>query len=389
MFLRLGSTSFGGPIAHLGYLRAEFVERRKWLDDERFADLVALCQFLPGPASSQVVFALGVQRAGLLGGSVASLCFTLPSALLMLGFALGMTELGDVGRLGAFGGLRLGAVAVVAVAVHDMAKKLWPDRERATLGLLSAALLLVNGGSVMQLAVIGFAALAGMWLYRARGPRPLGAPAADGSPGAPRGHGLALLALVAFGLLLALLPALALVTDSKTLGLFDAFYRTGSLVFGGGHVMLPLLRAEVVPPGLLTDDEFLAGYGAAQALPGPLMAFAAFVGAAIDQSSGRIFTGLFALFAILLPGLLLVGGALPFWERLRAMRSVQAAFAGVSASVVGVLLAALITPLVTESVRQPADVAVVVVSFALLALWRAPAWAAVLLCAAYGHFLPG
>lgn len=384
-FLRLGCLSFGGPIAHLAYFREEFVERRAWIDDERYADLVALCQFLPGPASSQVVFALGTQRGGFWGACVASLCFTLPSALLMLGFAVGLAHVDDLSHLGAFAGLRLAAVAVVAQAVWDMGRKLCPDRERISLGLLAAALLLVWPGSLAQVVVLALGGAVGAWFFRDDEQRASPVRVERSS----EGHRVAAFALVTFALLLAVLPPLARAADSRAVELFDAFYRSGALVFGGGHVMLPLLRAELVPRGWISDAQFLAGYGAAQALPGPITTFAAFLGATVDTSSTRVATGVWCLFSMFLPAWLVVGGALPFWERLSKERLVRAALRGIGASVVGLLLAALYTPLVTESVERPVDVAVVLVSFGSLAMWRVPAWVVVLLSAAFGQWLRG
>ena len=382
-FLRLGCLSFGGPIAHLGYLRAEFVLKREWLDDEHYGDLVALCQFLPGPASSQVVFALGMQRAGLLGALGASVCFTLPSALLMIGFAYGVALGGDPGGAGWLHGLKLAAVAVVAQAVWGMGKKLCTDRARLSLCIGSAAVLLAVPGAVAQLGVIAIGGLIGWWLYRhtvAVGLLPSKANTA-------RGQAAATAALVAFVALLLVLPALASATGSRNVAVFDSFYRSGSLVFGGGHVVLPLLRAELVPRGWLSDDQFLAGYGAAQALPGPMFAFSAFLGAAMRPGPGSWLNGLWCLLAIFLPAWLLIGGALPFWHRLRAKRWAQAALAGANAAVVGVLLAALYHPVFTESVRGPRDVAATLVSFGLLEHWKVPPWLVVAASAAVGQWL--
>ena len=380
-FLKLGCLSFGGPIAHLGYLRAELVEKRKWVDDAHYGDLVALCQFLPGPASSQVVFALGMQRAGLLGALVASVCFTLPSALLMIGFAYGVAAFADLRGAGWLHGLKLAAVAVVAQAVWGMGKKLCTDRARVSLCLGSAAVLLALPGAVSQIGVIACGGLAGWWLYRRT--------VATAPPPAPeRGRARHLVAggaLVAFVALLVALPALAAATGSRPIAVFDSFYRSGSLVFGGGHVVLPLLRAEVVPRGWLTDDQFLAGYGAAQALPGPLFAFSAYLGAAMQPGGWR--NGLWALLAIFLPAWLLIGGALPFWHRLRSKRWAQAALAGANASVVGVLLAALYSPVITEGVRGSRDVGAALVAFGLLERWKAPPWLVVIGMAATGQWL--
>lgn len=382
-FTRLGCLSFGGPVAHVGYFRAEFVERRRWVDDAHFGDLVALSQFLPGPASSQVVFALGMQRAGLLGAMTASACFTLPSALLMLGFAHGVARVGDLHGAGWLHGLKLAAVAVVAQAVWGMGKKLCTDRARVSLCLLSAAVLLAVPGAVTQLGVIAAGGLVGWWLYR----RTI-EPAARPQPGAgARSHVAALAALATFVALLAALPAVASLTGSKAVAVFDSFYRSGSLVFGGGHVVLPLLRAEVVPRGWLTDDQFLAGYGAAQALPGPMFTFSAYLGSAMSPGAGAWLNGVWCLVAIFLPAWLLIGGALPFWHQLRAKGWAQAALAGANASVVGVLLAALYSPVISEGVHGPRDVVAALVAFGLLEHWKAPPWLVVIGMAAAGQWL--
>jgi chromate transporter len=382
-FLKLGCISFGGPIAHLGYLRAELVEKRRWMDDAHYADLVALCQFLPGPASSQVVFGLGMHRAGLLGALTASLCFTLPSALLMIGFAYGIGAAGDLRGAGWLHGLKLAAVAVVAQAVWGMGKKLCTDRARVSICIAAAAVLLGVSGALAQIGVIAGGGLAGWWLHRGT----LAASAPPGAAAAPRHHLLAAGALVLFFALLAVLPALARATESRSVAELDSFYRSGSLVFGGGHVVLPLLREEVVPSGWLSDDQFLAGYGAAQAVPGPMFTFAAYLGAAMHPGPDAWVSGLWCLFAILLPAWLLVGGALPFWHGVRAQRWAQAALAGANAAVVGVLLAALYRPVITEAVRDPLDVAAALVAFGLLEHWRLPPWLVVIAMAATGQWL--
>ncbi|MEO8699472.1 MAG: chromate efflux transporter [Kofleriaceae bacterium] len=380
-FLELGCISFGGPIAHLGYFRAEVVERRAWIDDARYADLVALCQFLPGPASSQVVFALGMHRAGLLGAIVASLCFTLPSAILMIGFAYGVATLGDLRGAGWLHGLKLAAVAVVAQAVWGMGRKLCPDRARVSICIAAASVLLAISGAIAQIGVIAGGALVGWWLYR----REVDVVAL---PAEPRRHHLtAAIALAVFFALLAILPALAATTESRAVAEFDGFYRSGSLVFGGGHVVLPLLRAEVVPSGWLTNDQFLAGYGAAQALPGPMFAFSAYLGAAMDSGWPAWVNGLWCLLAIFLPGWLLISGALPFWHRVRAKRWAQAALAGANAAVVGVLLAALYSPVMAEAIRETPDVVAALVAFGLLEHWKAPPWLVVIVMAAAGQWL--
>ncbi|MFZ5438532.1 MAG: chromate efflux transporter [Myxococcota bacterium] len=368
VFLGLGLRSFGGPIAHLGYFRAELVEKRRWLDDAHYGDLVALCQFLPGPASSQVVFALGLHRAGLAGALVASLCFTLPSALLMIAFAVGLAQVPSLQQAGWLHGLKLAAVAVVAQAVWGMGTKLCVGRARMTICLATAAALLLLPGALVQLGAIAAGGLVGWRLFRAEAPAP-SAP--------PRGrHLVAAATLTVFALLLVVLP-LGASTGVRALEELDAFYRSGSLVFGGGHVVLPLLRTEVVPRGWLTDDQFLAGYAAAQAVPGPLFTLAAYLGAAMHPGPRAWLHGLWCLLALFLPAWLLVGGALPFWERLRSKTSARGALAGANAAVVGVLLAALYEPVITSSVRGVKDAALALIAFALLELWKLPAWAVV------------
>ena len=414
VFLRLGCLSFGGPIAHLGYFHAELVLRRKWLTDAHFADLTALCQFLPGPASSQLVYAMGQHRSGFLGAMVASLCFTLPSALLMIAFAYGVATL-DLSQAGWLHGLKVAAVAVVAQAVWGMGRKLCPDRPRRALALAAAAALLVLSSSLAQVGVIVVGGLIGWWLYRDQtSPSPIDESrtgsglsdqppraATEGRPYQPgqapipqsratlshapfRGHRAATLALVVFGALLFVLPALHTATPARELAVFDAFYRSGALVFGGGHVVLPLLHSEVVPLWL-TDAQFLAGYGAAQAVPGPLFTFAAYLGTAMHPTSWLM--GLWALFAIFLPAWLLIGGALPFWDHLRKKTWAQAALSGANAAVVGVLLAALYDPVFTSAVHSSTDLATALLAFHLLEHWKTPPWLVVGLCAAAGQWL--
>ncbi|HRE90861.1 MAG TPA: chromate efflux transporter [Myxococcota bacterium] len=379
VFLRLGCLSFGGPIAHLGYFHAELVVRRRWLSDAHFADLTALCQFLPGPASSQLVYAMGQHRAGFFGAMLASLCFTLPSALLLIAFAYGVATL-DLSQAGWLHGLKVAAVAVVAQAVWGMGKKLCPDRPRRALALAAGAALLVLSSSLAQVGVIVGGGLVGWWLYRGE---PQTSPV-DETLAARKGHRAATLALVVFGALLIVLPLLQTATPARELAVFDAFYRSGALVFGGGHVVLPLLHTEVVPHWL-TDAQFLAGYGATQAVPGPLFTFAAYLGTAMHPTSWLM--GLWALFAIFLPAWLLIGGALPFWDRLRQKTWAQAALSGANAAVVGVLLAALYDPVFTSAVHSSADLATALVAFHLLEHWKAPPWLVVGLCAAAGQWL--
>jgi chromate transporter len=383
-FLKLGLTSFGGPVAHIGYFRDEFVRKRHWLDDAAYADLVALCQFLPGPASSQMVFALGMQQAGLVGAIIASLCFTLPSAMLMILFGYGVSVLGDLHGAGWLHGLKLAAVAVVAQAVWGMGHKLCPDRTRLTVGLLAAALLLVFPGALTQIGVIAGGAAIGWWLYRKSI-----VPVITTEKTSFKNHYWAIAALALFALLLVLLPWLASVTRLKSIAVFDSFYRAGSLVFGGGHVVLPLLRAEVVPPGWLSDDTFLAGYGAAQALPGPLFTFSAYLGTVMQTGSHAWLLGTWCLIAVFLPGWLLIGGALPFWHQLRSKTWTQAALQGANAAVVGLLLAALYNPVWIEGIRNVRDFMVALVAFTLLQVWNVAPWMVVLVTALVGEWMGG
>lgn len=372
VFLRLGLTSFGGPIAHLGYFRDEFVARRGWLSESEYAELIALCQFLPGPASSQVGMAIGLSRAGIPGALAAWCGFTLPSALIMILLALGLTRWGAALPADALHGLKLVAVAVVAQAVWGMARMFCIDSTRVLLAVVAALLVLWWPQAWVQVGVIVLGAVAGLTLRRISSPR-------DGeglTVSLSLRTGLAMLTL--FLALLLLLPLVAQFSSSSDLRVFDAFYRSGALVFGGGHVVLPLLQAEVVSPGWLGADEFLSGYGAAQAMPGPLFTFSAFLGAAMSAGPGGWMGGLLCLVAIFLPSFLLVLGVLPFWSRLRGQRGVQAALAGVNAAVVGLLLAALYDPLWTTAVRDWRDVAWVIAGVAALMWAKLPPWLVVL-----------
>ncbi|MBI2528031.1 MAG: chromate efflux transporter [Candidatus Rokubacteria bacterium] len=374
---RLGLTSFGGPIAHLGYFREEYVVRRRWLDEATYADLVALCQFLPGPASSQVGIAIGVSRAGLVGGLAAWLGFTLPSAIALVAFAYGMRGLG-VADAGWLHGLKVVAVAVVALAVWGMARALAPDRGRATIALLSAIGAVLWPTGIGQVTIIGVAALVGLRLLPGTGP-----PASAQAP-PPVSRRLGTSALVLFFGLLVALPIARQLVPSHALAVFESFFRAGSLVFGGGHVVLPLLQAEVVPPGWVAGEQFVAGYGAAQAVPGPLFTFAAYLGAVMAPAPSGVAGAALALAAVFLPSFLLIIGALPFWDDLRGRSGFQAALRGINAAVVGLLLAALYQPVWTSAIRAPADVALALAAFGMLAFWKAPAWLVVLLTAAGG-----
>ncbi|MBR0674128.1 chromate efflux transporter [Roseomonas soli] len=376
IFLRLGVTSFGGPIAHIGYLREEFVARRRWMDEAAYADLVALAQFLPGPASSQTGFAIGVLRGGLPGGLAAWLGFTLPSALVMLLAAYGADLATGGAGAGVVHGLKLVAVAVVAQAVWGMAGNLCPDRVRATIAVLAALALLLLPSALTQIAVILAGAAAGLALCRG------GVAQSQATLGFRVRPGAGIAALVLFAALLLGLPPLA--SGSHALALAEAAYRAGALVFGGGHVVLPLLERAFVPSGWISADAFLAGYGVAQAVPGPLFTFAAFLGAAQGLWPNGVLGGAIALVAVFLPGLLLIYGMLPFWDGFRKRPAAQAALRGVNAAVVGILLAALFDPIWTSTVRVPADFAIALAAFAALVLWRAPAWLVVALTAAAG-----
>jgi chromate transporter len=366
VFLRLGVSCFGGPIAHIGYFREEFVVRRKWIDEHAFADLVGLCQFLPGPASSQVGFSIGLMRAGYGGALAAWLGFTLPSAAALVLFAYGAAALSGAAGTGLLHGLKLVAVAIVAQAVWGMARSLCPDRERASIAVVAALVILFGSASAAQVGAIAFGGLAGLWLCRKTPAMPAGHVAM------PVSRTAGLVALTAFFVLLIGLPALRGATASSALALLDAFYRSGALVFGGGHVVLPLLRDAFVTPGWVGDDAFLAGYGAAQAVPGPLFTFAAYLGTVVGIEPHGIAGALLGLTGIFLPGLLILLGALPFWDGLRKRAGAQAIMRGVNAAVVGLLGAALYNPVWTSAVKAPADCGIALVGFVLLTVWRAP-----------------
>ena len=378
-FLKLGLTSFGGPVAHLGYYRQELVIRRRWLDESTFADLVALCQFLPGPASSQVGFSLGVLRGnGLLGGLAAWLAFTLPSAVIMFAFALGAAHFAGPIAEGFLHGLKLVAVAVVAQAVWGMAQSLTPDKPRAAIALAALSVVVVFSGSLAQISAIVLGAVLGLWLCRDA------VATVSGRLNFPvtrlNGGG----ALILFAALLLATPIAAAATGSHALAMFDAFYRSGALVFGGGHVVLPLLQAEVVTPGWVSNEAFLAGYGLAQAVPGPLFTFAAYLGAVMNTPPNGLAGATIALIALLLPGMLLVYGMLPFWDSFRTRPAAQAAMRGTNAAVVGILGAALYHPVWTSAVATPRDFALALVGFSLLTVWKLPSWVVVGLIAAAG-----
>ena len=385
IFLRLGLTSFGGPVAHLGYFREEFVARRRWLTEDAYADLVALCQFLPGPASSQVGLALGLRQAGWGGALAAWLGFTLPSALVMALLGLGLVAGQGLVPAGVLHGLKVAAVAVVAQAVWGMARSLCRGPARLLLMVLACALALLWPGVVGQVGAMLVAALAGLGLWGRAGAMP--APPSQGGLAAGVRPRTGALLLAAFAALLVLLPLAARAWPQGWLVLADAFYRAGALVFGGGHVVLPLLQAEVVATGWVAADDFLAGYGLAQAVPGPLFTFAAFLGAAAGHGAGGWLGAAVCLVVIFVPAFLLVAGALPFWERLRHNARARAALAGVNAAVVGLLLAALYHPVWTSAIHAPADLALALAAFAALVWARVPPWLVVPLCGAAGWLL--
>lgn len=377
---RLGLTSFGGPIAHLGYFRDEYVVRRKWIDEQSYADLVALCQFLPGPASSQVGIGIGIIRAGILGGIASWIGFTLPSAIAMVLFGLGVQSF-NVGDAGWLHGLKIVAVAVVAQAVWGMARSLCPDRERATMAILAAIVMLSWQTPLAQVATIAVAGIIGWRMLPASTVPP------SHSVRVPLSRRLAVVAWILFFGLLVGLPLLRQVIQSQALAVFDSFYRVGSLVFGGGHVVLPLLYAEVVPTAWVTNEQFVAGYGAAQAVPGPLFTFSAYLGTVMQQAPNGVVGGALALFAIYLPTFFMTAGALPFWDTLRAHPSFQSALRGINAAVVGILTAALYTPIWTSGITRPADFALGLAAFGLLVFWKLPPWLVVVLAALGGQAL--
>ncbi|WP_300181681.1 chromate efflux transporter [Bradyrhizobium sp.] len=375
IFLKLGLTCFGGPIAHIGYFRAEFVVRRKWIDERAYADLVGLCQFLPGPASSQVGFSIGLMRAGYLGALAAWTGFTLPSATILVLFAYGARALSGPLGVGLLHGLKLTAVAIVAQAVWGMARNLCPDRERASIAVVAALIVLFSMASIAQIGAIFLGGLAGLWFCRSQAPHP------SGRVELPVSRTVGLIALGIFFILLAGLPVLSGSTGSTDFARLEAFYRSGALVFGGGHVVLPLLREAFVAPGWLSDADFLAGYGAAQAVPGPLFTFAAYLGTMVSHDLAGAALGLVGIF---LPGLLVLLGALPFWDSLRKRASAQAMMRGVNAAVVGVLGAAFYDPVWSTTVHTAKDFGIALVGFVLLVAWRVPPVVVVAFSAAAG-----
>ncbi|MNM44284.1 Chromate transport protein [compost metagenome] len=378
IFLRLGLTSFGGPVAHLGYFRTEFVTRRHWLSERGYADLVALCQFLPGPASSQVGIALGLSQAGYRGALAAWVGFTLPSALALMLIAQGITEAGQAMPDGIVHGLKVAAVAIVAQAVWGMGRNLCPDLPRITVMVVASCWVLLMPSAWMQVGVIAVAGVLGLFIFKPDQPADHDALPVTVS----RRAGLYWLTL--FFILLMGLPLLNALWSSQTLSLLGAFYRSGALVFGGGHVVLPLLQAEVVPSGWVSNETFLAGYGITQAMPGPLFTFAAFLGASMQSAPSGWLGGLLCLVAIFAPSFFLVFGTLPFWEQLRRNLRMQAAMQGFNAAVVGLLLAALYQPVWITAIVQPQDVVLALVALMALMVWKLPPWQVVIMCALAG-----
>ncbi|WP_088051363.1 chromate transporter [Virgibacillus dakarensis] len=372
---RLGLTSFGGPIAHLGYFHEEYIRRRRWMDERSYADLVALCQFLPGPASSQVGIGIGVMRAGILGGITSFIGFTLPSVIVLIIFA-SILHTFDIGNAGWIHGLKIVAVVVVAHAILGMANKLTPDIQRRTIALVALVATLLWQTTYTQVVIIVIAGLVGFLIFRRKTTEEEPSPVLP----FPISHRTGYLCLSLFFGLLIFLPILREITALDWIAFFDSFYRSGSLVFGGGHVVLPLLEQEFVPAGWLNEQDFLAGYGAAQAVPGPLFTFAAYLGAVINGWQG----GLLATFAIFLPAFLLILGTLPFWNSLRCNYKIKGALMGVNASVVGILISALYQPIWTTSILAPVDFALASILFSMLVFWKLPPWIIVLTGAAGG-----
>ena len=377
IFTRLGCTSFGGPTAHLGYFRDEFVEKRKWFSDKQYSDLVALCQFLPGPASSQVGMAIGLQRAGYLGMFFAWVGFTLPSVLLMVAFALGVAQLGDISEAGWLLGLKAAAVAVVAQAVYGMTKNLVTGKIHAAIAVAALVLVLLVPHPLVQVGAIVLGIVAGLAFLRDKKDPEEDPQKESGS------RTLGIVCLVLFFALLFVLPLVAKLIGTTGADVFNTFYRAGALVFGGGHVVLPLLESVTVGPGLVGHDTFLAGYGAAQAMPGPLFTFASFLGASA-AGVNWVLGATVATIAIFLPAALLVLGAMPFWERLRQMPRAGAALAGANAAVVGILGAALYTPVFTAGITGVITLSIAVVCYAALTSWKVPPWAVVIGAALVG-----
>lgn len=371
VFLRLGLTSFGGPIAHLGYFRDEFVTKRKWISEHAYADLVALCQFLPGPASSQVGMGIGLSRAGIWGAIFAWIGFTIPSAIVLILFGLGMTHFEAAEHQHWLHALKVVAVAVVAQAVLGMGKKLCPDKERITVAVIASVVVLLIHSAIVQILVLVVAGVFGAYFLRT----------SSELPHEPLHKGrrrVGAIFLTLFVGILVTLPILRTMFPDQTLKMFDSFYRSGALVFGGGHVVLPLLQAEVVPTGWVSNDLFMAGYGMANAVPGPLFTFSAYLGAVAKPEPNAWIGAFISLIAVFLPSFLLIIGALPFWEKLRALPRIRQSILGINAAVVGILLAALYHPVWTSAIFSAKDFALAAVGFLLLEFWKVPSWAVVL-----------
>ena len=377
--LRLGLTSFGGPVAHIGFFRQEYVENRRWLSESRFSDLVALCHFLPGPTSSQLGIAVGITRGGILGGILAWIGFTAPSAAILIAFGFGVTEFDDILDERWLSGLKIAAVAVVAQALWGMSTSLAPDKTRATVAILSGIAILLSPLPFTIIVVIVLAGTFGWFQLRHQVDE---TKRDDSSYSIPKAVGI-VCATLFFALLIAM-PIVRLINENDVLAIFDSFFRSGSLVFGGGHVVLPTLEAEVVENGWVTTEQFIAGYGASQAIPGPLFTFSAYLGTVMETGPGGISGGLIALAAIFLPSFLLVIAILPFWDRLSQTHRFRAALVGINAAVVGVLAAALYDPVWTSSIKDASDFALAAAAFGLLVFWKLPPWLVVILCASAG-----
>ena len=381
IFLRLGLTSFGGPIAHLSYFHDEFVMKRKWIDEHNYAELVSLCQFLPGPSSSQVGIAIGLLRAGAFGAFVAWVGFTLPSAIILVFFAWIIKNYGNYLNIGWLHGLKIAAVAVVAQAIYRMGVTLCPDKQRATIAVLSSVFAIFMPSTFAQVGIILFAGIIG-WIFLN---------SESVTPHTPNkinmNKKIAGFSLFIFFVILFLTPILVIYTHYDSLKLFDSFYRVGSLVFGGGHVVLPLLQSEVVSNGWVSNDEFMAGYGAAQALPGPLFTFAAYLGAISKVGPSSLISSFLCLFSIFLPSFLLIIGIIPFWEDLRKYNHIKNAILGINAAVVGLLLSAFYNPVWLNTVHSTIDFSLVLFAFLLLDFWKIPSWIVVILSTIIAGFI--
>lgn len=374
--LKLGLTSFGGPVAHLGYFKNEYIDKRKWLDDKTYADIIALCQFLPGPASSQAGIAIGILRGGLLGGIISWIGFTIPSVLILMLFAQAFQAF-SIGDANWIASLKIVAAAVVLHAILGMGKSLTPDKPRIAIAIIAMFIMLWFPSAIVQIAVIFGAGILGYFLFS----RNTASKVEAFTVSINKVQGI--IALSIFLLLLIVLPIMAILFNNQYISIFDTFFRVGSIVFGGGHVVLPLLEQEVVPNGFLTSNEFLAGYGMAQAVPGPLFTFASYIGTMMSGIAG----GLIATVAMFFPSFLLIIGAIPFLSELRQKRSFQGILAGVNASVVGILLAAFYNPVFSSAITDAKDFSLAVILFALLYMWKTPAWLIVVIGVVLGEVM--